>query len=228
MCSTAGFFLLFFKRRQVHTLILLRARVYAYTYNMLHGPFTLFTLRWNGRFPHLHQNICNNHCNPATETYHTMAQRAMVADGFQRTCNRNMLIFKRLDFRCRCVCDSIWQFSILSSRGALRRRISCAYTLLFIALCPWDPSLRSGWQDKVTVLHVLTNRQTRQGRLFNAPRRIHEFVKEFSSKHQGLFQKVLHLFKKLRQVFKELFLQNKDIRSIIIHQYWLSYLNVLF
>ena len=81
--------------------------------------------------------------------------------------------------------------------------------LLFIALCPRDPSLRSGWQDKVTVLHVLTNFQTRQGRFFNAPRRIHEFVKEFSRKHQRLFQKVLHLFKKLRQVFKELFCKIK-------------------
>ena len=72
------------KRFSDDTLILLRARVYAYTYNMLHGPFTLFTLRWNGRFLHLHQNICNNHCNTATKTYHTMAQRAMVADHLQQ------------------------------------------------------------------------------------------------------------------------------------------------
>ena len=140
--------------------------MYAYTYNFAPEPFTLFTLRWNGRFLHLHQNICNNHCNTATKAYHTMNQRAMVADhlqratlichctvtdvadGFKRICNRNMLIFKRLDFRCRCVCDSIWQFSILSSRGALRRRISCASTLSFIALCSRDPSLRSGWHDK--------------------------------------------------------------------------------
>ena len=140
--------------------------MYAYTYNFAPEPFTLFILRWNGRFLHLQQNICNNHCNTATTAYHTMNQRAMVADhlqpamvvchstvtdvadGFQRICNRNMLIFKRLYFRCWCVCDSIWQFSILSSRGALRRRISCASTLLFIALCSRDPSLRSGWQDK--------------------------------------------------------------------------------
>ena len=120
-------FLQVFKGGLYYTLLLLRARVYAYTYNMLHGPFTLFTLRWNGRFLHLHQNICNNHCNTATKAYHTMNQRAMVADhlqramvvchstvtdvadGFQRICNRNKLIFKHLDFRCRCVCDSIWQ-----------------------------------------------------------------------------------------------------------------------
>ena len=145
---------------------------------MLREPFTLFTPLWNGMFLHLLQNICNNHCNTATKAYHTMNQRTMVADhlqramaicnttvtdvadGFQRICNRNALIFKRLGFRCRCVCDSIWQ-------------------------------------DKVTVLHVLTNRMMRQGRLFNAPRRTHEFVKEFSSKHQGLFQKVLHLFEKV-------------------------------
>ena len=140
--------------------------MYAYTYNFAPEPFTLFTLRWNGRFLHLQQNICNNHCNAATKAYHTMNQRAMVADhlqratlichstvtdvadGFQRICNRNMLIFNRLGFRCRCVCDSIWQFSIFSSGGALRRRISCASTLSFIALCSRDPSLRSGWQDK--------------------------------------------------------------------------------
>ena len=47
---------------------------------------------------------------------------------------------------------------------------------------------------KNDTLPALTNFQKRQGRLFNAPRRIHEFVKEFSSKHQGLFQKALHLF----------------------------------
>ena len=52
-------------------------------------------------------------------------------------------------------------------------------------------------KTKTPYLHVLTNRTMRQGRLFNAPRRIHEFVKEFSSKHQGLFQKVLHLFEKV-------------------------------
>ena len=94
---------------------------------MLHEPFTLFTFRWNGRFLHLHQNICNNHCNTATKAYHTRNQRAMVADhlqramaichttvtdvadGFQRIRHRNELIFKCMDFRCRCVCDSIWQ-----------------------------------------------------------------------------------------------------------------------
>ena len=124
------------KRFSDDTLILLHARVYAYTYNMLHGAFTLFTLRWNGRFLHLHQNICNNHCNPATKAYHTMNQRTMVADhlqratltchttvtdvadGFQRIYNRNMLIFKRLDVRCRCACDSIWQDTNINNNDA--------------------------------------------------------------------------------------------------------------
>ena len=157
-------------------LILSRARVYAYTYNMLHEPFTLFTPLWNGRFLHLHQNICNNHCNTATKAYHTMNQRAMVADylqrkmvichttvtdvadGFQRICHRNALIFKCMESRYRCVCDSIWKFSILSSRGALRRRISCASTLSFIALSSRDPSLRSGWQTKTyTTMATMVN-----------------------------------------------------------------------
>ena len=39
--------------------------------------------------------------------------------------------------------------------------------------------------------------------LANESRPIRKFVKEFSSKHQGLFQKVLHLFKK---VLDDLFL----------------------
>ena len=92
---------------------------------MLHEPFTLFTFRWNGQFLHLHQNTYNNHCNTATKAYHTRNQRTMVADhlqramvichitvtdvadGFQRICNRNALIFMCMGFRCRCVCDSI-------------------------------------------------------------------------------------------------------------------------
>ena len=94
---------------------------------MLHEPFTLFILRWNGRFLHLQQNICNNHCNTATKAYHTRYQRTMVADhlqramvichttvtdvadGFQHTCHRNALIFTYMEFRCRCVCDFGWQ-----------------------------------------------------------------------------------------------------------------------
>ena len=58
--------------------------MYAYTYNFAPEPFTLFILRWNGRFLHLHQNICNNHCNTATKAYHTRNQRTMVADHLQR------------------------------------------------------------------------------------------------------------------------------------------------
>ena len=50
---------------------------------------------------------------------------------------------------------------------------------------------------KYTVSFVLTNMQTRQGKFINASRRIHELIKEFSRKHQRLFQKVLHLFKKV-------------------------------
>ena len=53
------------------------------------------------------------------------------------------------------------------------------------------------WRVKTPYLHVLTNMQARQGRFFNAPRQTHEFLKEFSSKHQGLFQKALHLFEKV-------------------------------
>ena len=48
----------------------------------------------------------------------------------------------------------------------------------------------------------------RQGRFFNAPRRIHEFLKEFSSKHQGLFQKVLHLFEKVLSSFHRIIFTN--------------------
>ena len=56
---------------------------------------------------------------------------------------------------------------------------------------PFSPVLKND------TLPALTNFQKRQGRLFNAPKRNHEFVKEFSSKHQGPFQKVLHLFEKV-------------------------------
>ena len=125
-----------FKGGLCYTLMLLRARVYADTYKMLHEPFNMFTPLWNGRFLHLHQNICNNHCNTATKVYHTRNQRAMVADhlqramvichrtvtdvtdGFQRICNRNALIFWCTDFRCRCVCDSIWQDKNIDTNDA--------------------------------------------------------------------------------------------------------------
>ena len=40
---------------------------------------------------------------------------------------------------------------------------------------------RIGRRVKTPYLHVLTNMQARQGRFFNAPRRTHEFVKEFFS-----------------------------------------------
>ena len=44
---------------------------------------------------------------------------------------------------------------------------------------------------------ALTNNQTHQGKFVHAPRRVGKLVKEFSSKHQEVFQKVLHLFKKV-------------------------------
>ncbi len=40
-------------------------------------------------------------------------------------------------------------------------------------------------------------KKTRLDELANASRRVDKFVKEFLSKHQGLFQKVLHLFEKV-------------------------------
>jgi hypothetical protein len=43
--------------------------------------------------------------------------------------------------------------------------------------------------------------KTRLNALVNVSRRIDKFVKEFLSKHQGLFQKVLHLFKKVLSSF---------------------------
>ena len=76
--------------------------------------------------PPTYKAIPNNLCNTATSSYKTMFQRITVADhlqqtmaicnktvtdaadGFQCVCNRNTLIFNHLDFRCRCVCNSIW------------------------------------------------------------------------------------------------------------------------
>ena len=47
--------------------------------------------------------------------------------------------------------------------------------------------------------------------LANESRPIRIFVKEFSSKHQGLFQKVLHLFKKVLSSFSAIiFAEKKD------------------
>ena len=106
----------------LHLNFITRTRIRIY---ILHASRTLHPVHplWNGQFPHLHQNICNNHCNTATKAYHTRNQRTMVADhlqramvichttvtdvadGFQRICNRNELIFKYMGFRCRCVCD---------------------------------------------------------------------------------------------------------------------------
>ena len=47
--------------------------------------------------------------------------------------------------------------------------------------------------------------------LANVSRPICKFVKEFSSKHQGLFQKVLHLFKKVLSSFSAIiFVEKKE------------------
>ena len=144
--------------------------MHTYTYNFAPEPFTPFTLRWNGRFLHLHQNICNNHCNTATKAYHTMNQRAMVADhlqramaichttvtdvadGFQRIYNRNALIFMCMDFRCRCACDF-------------------------------------GWQDKDTVFTCLDEQD-------DASRETLQRAKAYSWIHQGVFIKTSRTFSK--------------------------------
>ena len=46
--------------------------------------------------------------------------------------------------------------------------------------------------------------------LANASRHADKFVKEFSSKHQGLFQKVLHLFKKVLSSFSAIIFAEKQ------------------
>ena len=49
--------------------------------------------------------------------------------------------------------------------------------------------------------------------LANVSRPICKFVKEFSSKHQGLFQKVLHLFKKVLSSFSAFILQKNKKKN---------------
>ena len=56
---------------------------------------------------------------------------------------------------------------------------------------------------------------TRQGAFTNSPRSFHQNIKDF-------FKKLFIFLKKSCQVFEVLFLQNKDIKPIITHQYWLS------
>ena len=82
------------------------------------------------------------------------------------------------------------------------------YSLLYV-----HEILRFALDDKTKTpyLHVLTNRMMRQGRFFNAPRRIHEFVKEFSSKLKGLFQKALHLFEKVLSSVLQISLKKQTI-----------------
>ena len=146
-----------------------------------------------------------DHLQPAMVVCHSTVTD--VADGFQRICNRNELIFRCTDFRCRCVCDSIWQFSILSSRGALRRRISCTstyYSLLYV-----HEILRFALDDKTkspyymscqTSKRVKGDSSTRQGALMNSSRSFHQNIKDF-------FKKFFIFLKKSCQVFEELFLR---------------------
>ena len=56
---------------------------------------------------------------------------------------------------------------------------------------------RKAQDDKLVGNFYFDFTLTRQGKFVNASRRIHEFIKEFSRKHQRLFQKVLHLFEKV-------------------------------
>ena len=65
-----GFSAAFQGRFILHLNFITRTRIRIY---ILHASRTLHPVHplWNGRFPHLHQNICNNHCNTATKAYHT-------------------------------------------------------------------------------------------------------------------------------------------------------------
>jgi hypothetical protein len=62
----------------------------------------------------------------------------------------------------------------------------------------------------------LTNGEMRQGTFIRAPRPVDKFVKEFLSKHQEVFQKVLHLFKKVlssiyRIIFRHFYRKKKNV-----------------
>ena len=61
---------------------------------------------------------------------------------------------------------------------------------------------------------------TRQDAFMNSSRSFYQNIKDF-------FKKFFIFLKKSCQVFEELFLQNKDIKPIITHQYWLSQLKCL-
>ena len=61
----------------------------------------------------------------------------------------------------------------------------------------------------------LTNLVVRQGEFINTSKSFHQNIKDF-------FKKMKNFLKKFCQVFEELFLQNKDIKPIITHQYCLS------
>ena len=66
-----------------------------------------------------------------------------------------------------------------------------------------------------TCKRVKGDSSTRQGALMNSSRSFHQNIKDF-------FKKFFIFLKKSCQVFEVLFLQNKDIKPIITHQYWLS------
>ena len=124
-----------------------------------------------------------------------------VADGFQRICNRNELIFKYMGFRCRCVCDFGWQDENINNNGYYGE---------------WGEGLKHriymSWR---TSKCVKGDSSTRQGAFMNSSRSFHQNIKDF-------FKKLFIFLKKSCQVFEVLFLQNKDIKPIITHQYWLS------
>ena len=54
-----------------------------------------------------------------------------------------------------------------------------------------------GWRVETPTFMYIKREKTRLDKLANTPRLIGKFAKEFSSKHQEVFQKVLHLFKKV-------------------------------
>ena len=92
-----------------------------------------------------------------------------MADGFQRMCNWNMLIFRCPDFRDRCVCDSI-KFFKKRSKGT-----------------------RFGVQahaSRRVVLSALADGLVRQDVFLCSSRRLLQFVKSFLKK-LSIFLKML-------------------------------------
>ena len=59
----------------------------------------------------------------------------------------------------------------------------------------------------------LGNLKMRLDALADAAKHTEKFVKEFSSKHQRLFQKVLHLFKKVLSSISAIFFIEKEAKN---------------